>query len=231
MFLPHFGLQGVDAAHCFGHCDSVAQTHTSSLSLVLLQGSEIQQTPEQIVLVPLHRHYGLSGPPPLPRPHPRFFSSHAECGEGSSARLLLLAVKILQKKETKRWRPADHFPSPPLTARSSCCSFLYVWIYLYKAYSGLLMSGICLESLYMLYAGKEHFSILPWLASLRRFLIAAPLTRQTDRQTGGDWRLLRDGFLNEQCRPDLRGTTLWYLNSDNLTPHWFYFWTTVCVAI
>lgn len=93
VFIPPFDLQGVDAAHCFQQSDTVAQTHTSSLSLVLLQGSEIQQTPEQIVLVPLRRHSGLSGPTSP------FFSSHAECGEGSSERLLLLAVKILQKKE------------------------------------------------------------------------------------------------------------------------------------
>lgn len=60
----------------FLQSNSVAETHTNGLSRVCLQGSQKQQSPEQIVLVPLAVTLACLA-------LPSYFSCHAECGEGS----------------------------------------------------------------------------------------------------------------------------------------------------
>lgn len=121
---------------CFQQCRTTAETHKSHLFRVL-QGSEIQQTPEQIVLVPLAVSLDCPGLPCLPIPL-------LPCWMRSPERLLLLAVKSFRKKKKKwcRW-PAEHFTSPAPQPWFSCCSLPVLLDYLFKAYTGVLMLGIC----------------------------------------------------------------------------------------
>lgn len=92
---------------------------------------------EQIVLVPLAVRLDCLALPCLP-------ILLLPCWMWSPERLLRLAVKSCRKKKKKWWRrPAEHFPSLALQQWFSCCTVMDPLDYLYKAYTGILMSAIC----------------------------------------------------------------------------------------
>lgn len=128
----------------FLQSNSVAQTHTNGLSRVLLQGSQKQQSPEQIVLVLLAVTLAYLALPLLTFPAMLnvvrvakkgfFFFFTAGCKSPAG-----------RKEKWCRARPTEPFPSLSLRARFSCRSLSCKFgIYLCEAYTGMLMSGICL---------------------------------------------------------------------------------------
>lgn len=175
--------------------DTHIHTYTNGLSRVLLQGSEKQQSPEQIVLVPLHRHSGLSGPASP------YFSCHVECGEGSSKRFLLLVVKSC-RKEGEMVLNKTHCAFS-ISASQGLLQLLFPSVHL-----DLFIWDLCLDTYvrHMITGGKiwglGASLYTAWACLLRE---NHDSSRSNKAQTGGDWQACRDAFSNEDCRIDLCG--------------------------